>query len=177
MSGKIIAILALLVLVAGIVFAFFQTRLGSPQQQQTTIVEEDRLDVNELGFIQGSLSFPSEVIPSNMLICAEEVSSGEEVCTANHIAGEQFTYSVGYSIAVRPGTYEVYAYLPEEPERRAYYNEFVVCGLSVECESHAVIPVQVEAGKTVTDVDPQDWYQVPVPEDTATPESFPEGQI
>lgn len=174
MTSKVLVLLAIVVLGAGIIFAFLQIHLNNEdpsQGPQSTNVEEDRVEINELGFIEGSLSFPSETIPSNMIICAREVASEKQVCTDKQIVGEQFTYRVGYQLAVIPGTYEVYAYLPEDPDRRAYYNEFVTCGLSAECESHEVIEVTVAAGETVTGIDPQDWYQI------STPDDLPGGQM
>jgi len=44
---------------------------------------------------------------------------------------------------------------------KAYYSEFVTCGLSVNCPSHKPIPVAVKTGETVNDIDPQDWYKQP----------------
>lgn len=164
----------LLVVAGGTIFAFLKNN-GGNQMDTPTPIEEDRTEVDELGFIQGSLSFPSETIPSNMVVCAEDVNTLETTCTDTHIVGEQFTYREGYSLSVKPGVYQVYAYLPEDPDRRAYYNEFVVCGLSVECQSHEAIDIVVSAGETITDVDPQDWYQFQSSE--TTPQSSPEGQI
>ncbi|MEX0895332.1 MAG: hypothetical protein WDZ94_00135 [Patescibacteria group bacterium] len=108
------------------------------------------------GTITGSLSFPSEVIPP-MIICAETLESDDEFCTEDTIENDRFEYELGYEITVPVGQYYVYASLPNDPYR-AYYNEFVVCGLSVECESHDKLIVEVAAGEMVTDIDPQDWY-------------------
>lgn len=111
--------------------------------------------------IQGSLSYPSEGIPEQMKICAQSLQTNDEFCTTNHLQSPQFTYGVGYQLTVSPGSYEVYAFLPEQPDYKAYYSEAVPCGLSVDCTSHRPIPVQVAAGETVTKIDPQDWYAPP----------------
>ena len=115
------------------------------------------------GTVEGSLSFPSEGIPSEMKICAEDTSTKKKYCTKKHIQNEKYTYRVGYKIEAPAGKYLVFAYLPSgsdgyPADYRAYYNEFVTCGLSVDCASHKPIVVTVKAGKTTSDIDPQDWY-------------------
>ena len=113
------------------------------------------------GTIEGSLSFPSEGIPSNLTVCAENNSTKKKYCTKEHLQDEKYTIGVGYKIEVPAGKYLVFAYLPPDtgkPADRAYYNEFVTCGLSVDCTSHKPIVVTVTAGKTTSGVDPQDWY-------------------
>ncbi len=47
-----------------------------------------------------------------------------------------------------------------DPDYRAYYSDFVTCGLNVNCPSHQPIAVEALAGKTVT-ADPHDWYNIP----------------
>lgn len=112
----------------------------------------------ENGTIEGTLSYPSQFIPEDMQICAEDTNSADKYCTDEHIADSKYTTGFGYQLDVPAGTYNVYAYLQSDPEYRAYYNEFVTCGLSVDCESHQVIDVEVEAGETVSGIDPGDWY-------------------
>jgi len=46
---------------------------------------------------------------------------------------------------------------------KAYYSEFVTCGLSVDCASHEPIIVEVKSGQTTDGVNPQDWYNQPTP--------------
>lgn len=156
-----------IILIAVMLPNMFSNNEQSPSPMPTS--------VNESGKITGSLSFPSETIPENMVVCAKNLQSGEEICTDAHIEGDQFTYGRGYELEVPTGTYEVFAYLPLDPNRKAYYNEFVTCGLSIDCESHEPIPVAVSAGQSVEGVDPQDWYQITEP--TITPESSPEVQM
>ena len=115
------------------------------------------------GTIEGSLSFPSEGIPSELTVCAEDTSTKKKYCTKKHLQNEKYTYKVGYKIKAPAGKYLVFAYLPSgsdgyPADYRAYYNEFVTCGLSVDCASHKPIVVTVKAGKTTSDIDPQDWY-------------------
>jgi hypothetical protein len=117
--------------------------------------------------IEGSLSYPSEFIPPDMTICAENLATKKLSCTNKHLKAKKYQYKVGYKLEVPPGDYQVYAYLPD-PARygasypkdyRAYYSEFVKCGMSVDCPSHAPITVKVKSGETVSGIDPQDWYK------------------
>jgi hypothetical protein len=118
------------------------------------------------GVIEGSLSYPSEFIPDDMTICAENLATKQIYSTRKHVKAKKYQYKVGYKLAVPPGDYHVYAQLPD-PDRygatyskdyRAYYSQFVKCGMSVECQDHTPIVVKAKSGETVSGVDPQDWY-------------------
>lgn len=110
------------------------------------------------GTIEGSLSYPSEQIPTDMEVCAKNINSGQLYCTNNHLSGSQYTYGKGYQISVPAGEYEVYATTQTVPNYQAYYNEFVTCGLMVGCNSLTPITVTVTAGQTTSDINPWDWY-------------------
>ena len=117
------------------------------------------------GVMEGSLGYPSEFIPEDMVICAENTATGQKHCTDRHLKGKKYTYSVGYRLTVPPGDYVVYAYLPNPARHgatwpsnhRAYYTEFVKCGMTENWPSHKKIVVRVQPGQTVTGIDPQDW--------------------
>ena len=88
------------------------------------------------GVIEGSLSYPSEFIPDDMTICAENLATKKIYCTNKHLNPRKYRYKVGYKLTVPPGDYHVFAQLPD-PARygatypkdyRAYYSEFVKCG-------------------------------------------------
>jgi hypothetical protein len=119
------------------------------------------------GVIEGSLSYPSEFIPDDVTICAENLATKEIYSTNKHLNAKKYQYKVGYKLAVPPGDYHVFAQLPDpgrhgadySKDYRAYYSEFVKCGMSVNCKSHAPITVKVKAGETVSGIDPQDWYK------------------
>lgn len=108
------------------------------------------------GTITGSISFPSETIP-DMEVCAENQTTKQEICTSDMLKETEYTFGFGYKLEVPAGTYHVYAKLPND-SYKAYYNDFVDCGLKAECTSHNPIKVNVSEGSTVTGVDPQDWY-------------------
>lgn len=121
--------------------------------------ESESTMLSNTGAIEGSLSFPSEGIPENMMVCAETLEGDIKECTNSHIKDAKYEYGEGYRLNVPPGTYFVYALVPEsEIDTKAYYNEFVVCGLSASCDSHELITVEVESGKTTSNIDPGDWY-------------------
>lgn len=113
----------------------------------------------QTGIIEGSLGFPSEGIPENMVICAENTQTKENFCVSQHLKDSKYTYGIGYKIELPAGIYLVYATIPDYKEGyRAYYSEFVTCGLSINCSSHEPIVVSVSSEQTVTGIDPIDWY-------------------
>lgn len=108
------------------------------------------------GSISGSVSFPSEGIPQ-MEVCAEDTTTKETICTTEIQEDNSYSSGMGYVLEVPAGTYYVYAKLPND-SYKAYYNEFVTCGLQASCPSHKLIPVEVGLDQHVTQIDPQDWY-------------------
>lgn len=115
------------------------------------------------GAIEGMLIYPSEGIPPELFVCAESIEFGETYCTDQRAmlpAGGQASIE-GYRLPLPPGRYFVYATLPMMPIR-AYYSDFVPCGLHVGCPSHDPIVVEVRSGQILRDINPGDWY-FPVP--------------
>lgn len=114
---------------------------------------------NIKGTIEGSLSYPSEGIPQSMIVCAENESLKDPICTSEKIKDAKYTYGTGYKLQVPEGKYFVYAKLPEN-SYSAYYSEFVTCGLLASCKDHTPIEVIVRGNQVTTEVDPQDWYNI-----------------
>lgn len=114
------------------------------------------------GSISGMLSYPSDFLPAQR-VCAEPLRAGEPVCVD---VQESNTVVPFHIQAVPPGDYYVYAILQNPADMgleettvyRAYYNEFVRCGLAVQCKDTTKIVVQVQSGAQTSDVRPQDWY-------------------
>lgn len=110
------------------------------------------------GTIQGTLGYPSEGVPAEIEVCAQNTQTQAVQCTGQTKEGGK----AAYKIAVPAGTYVVYAKFPENSNMfkgyKAYYSEFVTCGLKAECQSHKPIEVKVAAGQTVSNIDPNDWY-------------------
>ena len=55
------------------------------------------------------------------------------------------------------GSYQIVAYTNDRLLAGGY-SQAVLCGLSVDCNDHSLIHVQVIAGQETTGVDPGDWY-------------------
>jgi hypothetical protein len=67
-----------------------------------------------------------------------------------------------FTITVRPGTYNLFAYLEgNDGPAGGAYTEFVRCGLRAGCSDHTPIDVTVRAGETVRDIEVSDWYAPP----------------
>jgi len=119
--------------------------------------------LENIGFIEGSLSYPSDYIPPDMRVCAKNINSEKQYCTNNSIYdANKYTYGTGYKIEVPTGDYQVYAYLPKSPDWKAYYSNYVVCidsGLYEDCNSHDTITVRVFSNELTSKVDPGDWYK------------------
>ena len=111
------------------------------------------------GVIDGALGYPGEEIPGDMEVCAEDLNTKQQYCTRKHIKGRHYRYGLGYRIEVPAGRYYVFATTASLKGHRAYYSEFVTCGLRAGCPSHAPIVLTVVGGETVAGVDPHDWYK------------------
>jgi hypothetical protein len=105
--------------------------------------------------VSGALSYPSDHIPDDMEVCAEEVDSSRIQCGA--FISDRDNGRV-YELTLPPGRYRIYAQTAEMPDYRAYYSEAVVCGLSVHCTSHQPIIVELAAGQRRASIDPGDWF-------------------
>ncbi len=117
---------------------------------------------SEMATIEGSLSYPASGIPPELYVCAEAVQSQAQYCTSEHITDARFTYFQGYRIIVPPGSYYVFA-ARSSGSIRAYWSEFVRCGLQLACPSHTPLVVEAASGQTVTGIDPGDFYAPETP--------------
>lgn len=105
--------------------------------------------------ISRELGYPSDYIPEDMRVCAEEVGSDRRICDARFTSREDRRL---YTLKVPASSYRVYAQTRDQPDYKAYYTEAVVSGLSVDCRSHEPITLDLRAGGTRAKVNPQDWY-------------------
>lgn len=107
------------------------------------------------GFIEGKLIYPSDGLPADLQVCANNLDMGTTSCTSRHIRSPA---GWGYRLGVPAGLYHVFASTRQMPGYRAYYSDFVLCGMNVSCTSHAPIEVEVRPGEATGNIDPGDWY-------------------
>ncbi|PIS08801.1 hypothetical protein COT75_04965 [Candidatus Beckwithbacteria bacterium CG10_big_fil_rev_8_21_14_0_10_34_10] len=137
--------------------------LEEPQKTNANneLLDEDDLAEQENGFIEGSLSYPSEGFPTDLVICAQNIVTQDLSCTADFIKDSKYTYGLGYILKVEAGKYYIYARSPSfgnDPDYKAYFSKFVLCGLKYSCHSHEPILVIVKKQETYKNADPGDWY-------------------
>lgn len=156
-----IGIIALIIIIVVIIFFYLILRRVPAVTYQ---VQEVDLEAH-WGKISGSLSYPSEMLPE-MGVCVATIDNQELYCTYEMIASEVYTYGYGYEVSVPPGDYYVFAHLVDDSNRKvgytneykAYYSQFVNCGMDISCTSHDPIKVTVGSKEHVTRIDPIDWY-------------------
>jgi LysM repeat protein len=102
------------------------------------------------GLITGDLSYPSEHIPA-LTIIATRIDNGKNTYYSLQTADGQSSYT----LRVDPGVYQVVAYAGDFA---GGYTEYVACGLGINCGDHALLPVLVQAGDILSDINPGDWY-------------------
>ena len=125
------------------------------------------VQANELALqtalISGELSYPGDFIPP-LIVCAEAVNSKKIHCTGKRVPSRKNGKSI-YNLKVPAGSYYVFATVAngEEPAEdivgyKAYYSEYVTCGLKVDCPSHNPVKVTVRANQVLKGINPEDWY-------------------
>jgi hypothetical protein len=124
---------------------------------KTFVNKDQKAAVAGVGYITGRASYPSERLADDEKICAENVGDRATVSCVD-VGSSQ---TINYRLKVPAGNYYVYSVTDNRSGYKAYYNEFVTCGLSVECPESGhkkLIAVNIEAGKMASGVDPGDWY-------------------
>lgn len=120
------------------------------------------------GKMTGKLTYPSDAIPTDMILCVTVTSlyaeptycsnDGKARLQKAKIAFKLSYRAASYAIRLPAGAYYVYAMTSEMPDVKAYYDEFVRCGMSVECTSKERIVVKVKPGKTRTGITVGDFW-------------------
>lgn len=112
-----------------------------------------------MGIVTGRMCYPSEGIPP-MTAYFQNTEDGTLVDLP--IAQDQGTYS----LALVPGSYIAYAWLPGFSYGGSY-SPAVPCGLTAACTDHSPLAFTVTAGQTTSEIDLCDWYgdpgSVPLP--------------
>lgn len=118
------------------------------------------------GAITGRLVFPSDFLPSQEIYALSV--DGRRYYHVETVTGQSRYFLIG----LPPGSYFVLVstrphprptpFAPPNAQARprfpAAYTQFVLCGSSYGCNDHSLVPVQVTAGETKSDIDPDDWY-------------------
>lgn len=127
------------------------TKSASPSPSTKTV---------EYGTIKGKASYPSDHLPEDEVVCAENITdkTAKPVCVN---VGK--TQTINYELKVPVGDYYVYSETNGfmNKMQRAYYNEYVKCGLEYSCPDSGhtqYIKVSVAKDAIVTGIDPGDWY-------------------
>jgi hypothetical protein len=113
-----------------------------------------------LGVITGQVGFPAEGIPPMVVYAISLTAPGSPFYAVETIKNQgNFTL-----LGIPAGTYEIYA-VPASADSGspfpAAYTKAVICGLAYGCDDHAVIPVRIVPGQTVSGIDPGDFYAPP----------------
>jgi hypothetical protein len=117
--------------------------------------------------LRGTVIYPSEMLPAQK-VCAENQQTHRLFCSETKQSQQEF------SIPIKAGSYVVFATECNKTyrkniscrdgyrSRRAYYNEHVKCGLTVECgqkhRKNVPIVIRIKAGQTIANIKPHDWY-------------------
>lgn len=123
------------------------------------------------GGIAGKLTYPSDYIPPEMIIC---VSNGGETYCSNQsrsrLSAAKISFrlnhrAANYEVRLPAGSYFIYgtfprgkAPTPDMEGLKAYYNDFVKCGMDIKCNSKKPISIKVAAGRVVRGITVGDWY-------------------
>ncbi|MGW8224865.1 MAG: LysM peptidoglycan-binding domain-containing protein [Anaerolineales bacterium] len=122
-----------------------QDQSSSNQVGQTVFLQP-----TSTGLITGNLSYPSEHIPA-LTIIATRLDNGKNTYYSLETADGQSSYA----LRVDPGVYQVVAYYGGFA---GGYTQSVFCGLGLNCSDHSLLPVLVQAGDILSNINPGDWY-------------------
>ncbi|MEF8846849.1 MAG: Gmad2 immunoglobulin-like domain-containing protein [Candidatus Paceibacterota bacterium] len=153
LNWKYILIVILIAVIAGIAVYRYKN------VEQVSVPEDSSpVSTTTKGLIQGSMSYPSEQIPEDVKVCAENVATGERYCTEERLQDEKYKYGVGYQLKLPVGSYFVESIREDTGSNyQAYYSEHVNCEPKIECDSHKPLVVKVVAGEEKAGIDPIDW--------------------
>ncbi len=107
------------------------------------------------GYIEGSLAYPSEGIPDNLMVCTEN-ERGSSCGIYQTLEGDEYTYGIGYRIEVPAGSYKVFS-KTEVSGAPDVIGGYTACGDANDCEDHVLLMVDVVEGETVTGIDLEDF--------------------
>ncbi len=122
----------------------------------------------QTGKISGKLTYPGEGIPTDLVLCVTVTSLYAEptYCSndkpsrlsAAKIAFRLNYRGASYTVTLPAASYYIYAKTSEMRGVKAYYDDFIKCGMSVECTSKTPIVVKVKAGQTRSGITVGDFW-------------------
>ena len=118
------------------------------------------------GVVKGTLCYPSDYIPPMTLYLKNQDSQKiyRQITKQNQ---RNFSFK-----EIPAGKYVAFAYTLDETlmddrdnssKASGGYTQFVPCGLSVECEDHSLIIINVKNGSATTGIQICDWYGAQIP--------------
>lgn len=120
------------------------------------------------GKISGKLTYPGDGIPSDLIMCVKRTDLYAEPTYCSNDSAKRLrdaqvvfrlrTRSAAYDVTVPAGTYQIWATTRQMPGVRAYYDEFVRCGMTVRCKSKAPITIRVRKGQTASGIKVGDFW-------------------
>ncbi len=124
---------------------------AAPVQEPLSSPEPTPGPTETVGQVSGQICYPSEP-PLPLLTLYFEETGSQTLYTLEHTNG-----TGAYQMTLPPGTYIAYAWR-DSHDLGGAYSAAVPCGLSVNCNDHSLLPFQVNAGESITDIDICDWY-------------------
>jgi len=122
----------------------------------------------QTGKISGKLTYPSDGIPPDTVLCVIDAASngsaaicsnaGRKALLTANVAFKLNFRSATYEVSLPAGSYFIFSMTREMSGHRAYYNEFVKCGMSVECKSTKRIAVRVKPRITTRGITVGDYW-------------------
>jgi len=122
--------------------------------------------VTSNGTVSGNIMYPSSGIPTKIKVFAEDTKTAKTYeATVSFVTGTStdMAASATYSVSVPAGTYYIYGTLTDFNDQngtpwKAYYNQFVICGMAASCKDATKVVVTVAAAGKVENITIGDWY-------------------
>jgi len=121
--------------------------------------------VTENGTVSGKITYPSSGVPTKVKVFAEDTKTGKiyEATVTFAETTTDMSSTATYSVAIPAGSYYIYGTLAGFNDQngspwKAYYNQFVVCGLAATCTDTTKVVVNVESAGKVQNITIGDWY-------------------
>ena len=137
------------------------TYLGTKIDNSST----SKTEVTENGTVSGKITYPSSGIPTKIKVFAEDTKTNktyEATVTFSEPTADMSTTAT-YTVSLPEGSYYLYGTLAGFNDQngtpwKAYYNQFVICGLAASCKDTTKVVVNVTPAGKVENITIGDWY-------------------